>query len=294
MSGPAPAATFELTSEVDGLALRGYRWSPSEVLRGAVAVSHGAAEHSLRYGRFAAALNAAGIEVWSIDQRGHGQSPGPNGLGDMGDVGWDGLVADLGQFVEHVRAERPAIAVGLFGHSMGSFAAQQYALDHSSAIDFLVLSGSRAFELPQPGETPEAFTPNAAFEPARTRYDWLSRDEAEVDAYIADPLCGFETQTGRREAAAFDRARLADASEFARVRDDLPILLVAGDQDPINRGMAGLQLLEERYRAAGVSQLDTQYYPGGRHEMLNETNRDEVTANLVGWIARAIDAHADR
>ena len=78
------------------------------------------------------------------------------------------------------------------------------------------------------------------------------------------------------------------------MRDDLPILLVAGDQDPINRGMAGLRLLEERYRAAGVIQLDTQYYAGGRHEMLNETNRDEVTANLVGWIARVIDAHADR
>ena len=79
-------------------------------------------------------------------------------------------------------------------------------------------------------------------------------------------------------------------AEFAAVRDDLPILLVAGDQDPINRGMAGLRLLEERYRAAGVTQLDTQYYAGGRHEMLNETNRDEVTANLVSWIVRTVEA----
>lgn len=277
-------ANFDLTSEADGLTLRGYRWSPAGDPRGAVAISHGAAEHSLRYGRVAAALNVAGIEVWSIDQRGHGQSSGPNGLGDYGEPGWNGLVADLGQFVDYVRAERPAIPVGLFGHSLGSFAAQQYLLDHSDGIDFLVLSGSRAFEPPAPGATPEAFTPNAAFEPARTPYDWLSRDEAEVDAYIADPLCGFETQIGRRESSALDPGRLADPEAFRNVRADLPVLFLAGDQDPINRGMAGLHLLEERLRAAGVTRLDTQYYEGGRHEMLNETNRDEVTANLVGWI----------
>lgn len=287
---PTTPSAFELTSDVDGLRLRGYCWSPPRAPRAAVAISHGAAEHSLRYGRVAAALNAAGIEVWSIDQRGHGQSPGPNGLGDSGDAGWNGLVADVGQFVAHVREARPTIPVGLFGHSMGSFAAQQNVLDHSDAIDFLVLSGSRAFELPAPGPEPEAFTPNAAFEPARTPYDWLSRDEAEVDAYIADPLCGFETQAGRRETAAFDRARIADPAEFAAIRPDLPILLLAGDQDPINRGMAGLHLLEERLRAAGVVRLDTQYYVGGRHEMLNETNRGEVTANLVGWVNGVVGA----
>lgn len=280
--------TFDLTSEVDGLPLRGYRWSPNAEPQGTVAISHGAAEHSLRYARLARALLAIGVETWSIDQRGHGQSPGPNGLGDSGEAGWDGLVADLGQFVARVRDARPTVPLGLFGHSMGSFAAQQYLLDHSSALDFLALSGSRAFEVPALGAEPEAFTPNAAFEPARTPYDWLSRDEAEVDAYIADPLCGFETQTGRRESSALDRQRIADPEAFRDVRADLPILLLAGDQDPINRGMEGLRLLEGRLRGAGVARLDTQYYAGGRHEMLNETNRDEVTANLVGWIAELI------
>lgn len=274
-----------MTSEVDGFELRGYRWSPAGEPRGTVAISHGAAEHSLRYGRLATALLAIGLETWSIDQRGHGQSPGPNGLGDSGEGGWNGLVADLGQFIARVRDARPTVPLGLFGHSMGSFAAQQYLIDHSSAIDFLVLSGSRAFEAPAPGAEPEAFTPNAAFEPARTPYDWLSRDEAEVDAYIADPLCGFETQTGRRDSGAFDPSRLADPEAFRNVRAELSILLLAGDQDPINRGMEGLRALEERLRAAQVARLDTQYYAGGRHEMLNEANRDEVTANLVGWIA---------
>ncbi len=275
--------TFKIWSDVDGFELAGYRWSTVEEPRAVVAISHGAAEHSLRYARFAEALNAANIEVWSIDQRGHGQSPGAEGLGDFGEGGWDGLVADIGQLVATAREARPDVPVGLFGHSMGSFAAQQFILDRSDSIDFLVLSGSAAREPLPEGTPPPAFAPNAAFEPARTPYDWLSRDEAEVDKYIADPLCGFETRTATRTSTA-DPARLSDPEALRGIRSELPILLVAGDRDPINRGMEGLTLLERLYREAGVARLDTQYYVDGRHEMLNETNREEVTANILGWI----------
>jgi len=275
--------TFTIWSDVDGFALAGFRWLTSEEPRAVVAISHGTAEHSLRYARFAEALNAANIEVWSIDQRGHGQSPGPEGLGDFGDAGWDGLVADIGLLISTTREARPEVPVGLFAHSMGSFAAQQYILDGSANVDFLVLSGSAACEPLPEGTPPPAFAPNAGFEPARTPYDWLSRDEAEVDLYIADPLCGFETRTAT-QTSTFDPKRLTEPAALKEIRSELPILLVAGDQDPINRGMQGLVLLERLYADSGIARLDTQYYIDGRHEMLNETNRDEVTTNIVGWI----------
>ena len=275
--------TFRFTSNVDGFDLQGYRW-PIDEPRATVVIAHGAAEHSLRYDRFAQALNGAGFDVWSLDHRGHGQSPGPEGLGDYAESGWDALVADIGQFVGLARAEANGVPVILFGHSMGSFAAQQLILDHSSAMDALVLSGSAAREAPVEGAPPPAFTPNAQFEPARTPYDWLSRDEAEVDKYIADPLCGFETQAVRPARGGSDPSRLSDPTALAAIRSDLPILLVAGSRDPVGRNLEGLYLLEERYRSAGITRIDTQYYEDGRHEMLNELNRDEVMSTMITWL----------
>jgi alpha-beta hydrolase superfamily lysophospholipase len=283
-----PDSELAFASAVDGFSLRGYAWRARSAPKGLVVVSHGAAEHALRYERFARALGAAGFETFALDQRGHGRSPGPGGLGDFGAGGWAGLVADIGQLAAHARATRPGVPLALFGHSMGSFAAQQFCLDHSRAIDALVLSGSTALDVSRSGGRPPAFDFNAAFEPVRTPYDWLSRDPAEVDAYVADPLCGFETQGGRRPGAGIDFARIGDPDRLARIRPDLPVLLVAGDMDPINAKLAGLQLLERRWREAGVRRIDTRYYAGGRHEMLNETNRDEVTKDVVEWLEREL------
>lgn len=274
--------TFEFQSDVDAFALQGYRW-PCLDARGVVVIAHGAAEHALRYDRFATALVERGYEVWALDHRGHGRSRGPQGLGDFGKGGWDALVADILQLVRRARAQTGTQRLTLFGHSMGSFAAQQLVLDHSGEIDALVLSGSGAREAPREGAPPPA-PPNAAFEPARTPYDWLSRDEAEVDRYIADPLCGFEAQSGRPRDRGVSFTRIMEASSFGGVRPDLPILFVSGDRDPIGRNLEGLHLLEQRYRAAGVARIDTRYYPGGRHEMLNEINRDEVTADIIAWL----------
>jgi alpha-beta hydrolase superfamily lysophospholipase len=169
------------------------------------------------------------------------------------------------------------------GHSMGSAAAQQLAPSGSRAIDGLVLSGSSARMGRREGDAPAAFTPNAAFEPARTPYEWLSRDPAEVDKYIADPMCGFETRTSSRGGFA-NAARLTDPQNLANIRYDLPCLFVAGTRDPINRNMEGLYELQRLWNEAGLKRIDTLYYKDGRHEMLNETNRDEVTADIIGWL----------
>lgn len=247
-----------------------------------VVVAHGMAEHALRYARFASALNRASFDVVAMDHRGHGKTLGPEGLGDFGAAGGDGLVSDIGQLVALEQQRQPARPIVLFGHSMGAGAAQQFAPDGSSRIAALILSGTT---LRRPGDPIADY--NAAFEPSRTKYDWLSRDPAEVDKYVADPLCGFEVQVVRN---GFDRndPRRNDPVRLARIRPDLPVLIVVGDADPVHRSLAGVRYLEQRWREAGVQHIDKLIYPGGRHEMLNETNRDAVTEDIIAWLYRLI------
>jgi alpha-beta hydrolase superfamily lysophospholipase len=271
--------TFDFRSAADGWRIVGYRW-PHPAPHATVVISHGMAEHARRYDRFARALNAAGYAVVALDHRAHGATSGPHGLGDFGAAGWDGLVADLGQLIDRVRRESPDVPVVLFGHSMGAAAAQQFAPEWSDRIVALVLSGTT---LRRPGEAPPIY--NSAFAPARTAYDWLSRDPVEVDRYMADPLCGFEGQTVRN---GFDRndPRRTDPARLARIRPDLPVLVVVGDADPVHNGLEGVRYLERSWREAGVRRIDELVYPGGRHELLNEINRDAVTADIVAWLAR--------
>jgi alpha-beta hydrolase superfamily lysophospholipase len=274
-----------VTSAVDGMALQAYRWSAGKDRRAVVAIAHGAAEHAMRYERFARALNQQGFEVVALDHRGHGRSQGANGLGDFGAGDWNALVADLAQFVVGTRARFAGLPFALFAHSMGSFAAQQICVTQAPEIDALVLSGSTALEPPGEQARRERWNPNAALEPVRTPYDWLSRDSAEVDKYVADPWCGFEAAAERRKnMRPNDLAPFNDPNLLARLRPDLPVLFVAGDADPLNRKLEGLRTLERRWREAGVQHIDTLYYPGGRHEMLNETNRDEVTRDVIHWL----------
>jgi alpha-beta hydrolase superfamily lysophospholipase len=283
-----PDLDFRFESRADGLSIQAYAWRAVGPTRGGVVLAHGAAEHALRYERFARALGAAGLEVWAADHRGHGRSVGPRGLGDAGTGGWAGLVADIVQLVRHARAARSGLPLALFGHSMGSFAVQALCLDHASEIDAAILSGSTLLDVPEPGAAPAPFAPNAAFEPARTPYDWLSRDPAEVDAYIADPCCGFDKVPVWSLLGGMDARRMADPAALKQIRADLPVLIVSGSDDPLHRGLRGLDLLEKRWREAGVRRIDVRTYPGARHELTNELNRDEVTRDVSAWIARAL------
>jgi alpha-beta hydrolase superfamily lysophospholipase len=283
---------FSFSSE-DGLEIAYYRWRAPGKAAAIVQIAHGMGEHSLRYAHVAEFLNQAGFHVYANDHRGHGRSAkGRESLGDFGNGGWNGLVADMVTLTNLARTREGRLPVILLGHSMGSFAAQQYILDHSALIAGLVLSGSAAVDklAIDPSQDADLTAFNRAFEPARTQHDWLSRDPAAVDAYEADPLCGFGINKTAMQTMAAGASRLVDPAALAQIRKDLPIYIFAGDKDPINHGLEWLKPVAERYRAAGIANVSEKYYPEGRHEMLNETNRDEVLRNLASWLQKTIAA----
>jgi alpha-beta hydrolase superfamily lysophospholipase len=265
-----------------------YTWLPAGEPRGVVVVAHGMGEHAARYRRLATALNDDGWAVYAPDHRGHGRTAaGADQLGVLGEAGWDGLVADLGRVVDEASNRHPGLPVVLLGHSMGSFAAQQYVLDHSDRLHAFVLTGTTAVDQVaaalDPSQPADLTVFNAAFEPARTPYDWLSRDEAEVDLYVADDLCGFGLDGAATASLVAAAPRLGDQTAIDGVRDGLPIYLVSGRDDPLAFGGALVDLVADRYRAAGAD-VTVAIYDGARHEVFNEVNRDEITADLLAWL----------
>jgi len=276
----------------DGTGIVAYRWDPEDPPRAAIQLTHGMGEHARRYDQVARALNDEGFVVYAQDHRGHGASADSDAYGDLGPGSWAALVDDIGLLSVKIREDHADLPLILLGHSMGSFAVQQYLLDHSADVDGVVLTGTAAIDLLEPAldlDQPLDLTGfNAAFQPARTDYDWLSRDEAIVDAYIADPACGFGIDVESAKAMFLGARRLADPAQVALMRSDLPVYIAAGEADPVNGGLALLTPLTDRYQAAGLTDVTVRIYPGGRHEILNETNRDEVIAALNSWLDRVV------
>ncbi|MFC4224666.1 alpha/beta fold hydrolase [Lysinibacter cavernae] len=287
------ATQTSFVSPADSRSIATYRWAtgvPNP--RGVVQIAHGAAEYGLRYDRLATALTSAGYLVYAQDHRGHGNSVTADApLGSFGGGGWAALVGDISEFSRVIRAENPDLPLFLIAHSMGSMAAQAVILDHSELYDGVILSGSTAVDvlaaaLPV-GDDAAAGTDlsafNAGFE-QRTGFEWLSRDEAEVDKYVADPLCGFDLEGDLLQIVA-QEARTGDvASLGSSIRHDLPILVVSGQADPLAGDGALVTVLANRYREAGLTDVTLQVYPEARHEIFNETNRDEITAFVIDWI----------
>lgn len=271
----------------DGAPIFTYRWMPSGPVRGVLQIAHGMGEHALRYRAPLQPLLDAGIAIYANDHRGHGRTaPSKDALGAF-PGGFEALVDDMAVLSRRIRTDHPGKKLILMGHSMGSFAAQIYVVDYSSLIDGFVLSGSAALDLLQAPRGGLSAIGEGMAKP-RTPFDWLSRDDKEVDAYIADPLCGFTVNDEARASMFSAAAKALDPKALAHIRKNLPFYIFAGDEDPINAKLTRLLPLVERYREAGISDITTDFYSGGRHEMLNETNRDEVVANLKTWIERVI------
>jgi len=276
----------------DGTRIAAYRWEPPGEPVAAIQLTHGMGEHALRYEHVARALNGAGYLVYAQDQRGHGASADPDALGNLGPGGWPALVDDIGLLSARIRAEHPGLPLILLGHSMGSFAVQQYLLDHSADVDGVVLTGTAVIDLLEPAldldQPLDLAMFNAPFQPARTDFDWLSRDDALVDAYIADPRCGFGIDPESAKAMFAGARRLAEPAQLAALRASLPVYIAVGESDPVNGGLTLLTPLVDRLREAGLTDVTVRTYPGGRHEILNETNKDEVIGELTQWLDRVL------
>ncbi|MGY1652196.1 alpha/beta fold hydrolase [Geodermatophilus sp. SYSU D01119] len=289
----------------DGVRLAERRWTPDGEVRAVLQVVHGLSEHAGRYERLAAALTARGIAVGALDQRGHGLTAASTGKGGFGPGATSAAVLDdVRDLGRRLAADHPGVPRFLLGHSLGSVVALASAEQdgEQEELDGLVLSGpigvaphlaAAAEQLEaavaagmgeQPMDALGAF--NAPFEPARTPYDWLTRDPAEVDAYLADPLCGDDVPPTYAYGAAMFAlaARAASEEAVAELPAGLPVLLLAGQRDPVGgEDAAQVVALAGLLRDRGLP-VDLRVYPDARHEVFNETNRDEVTADLLAWL----------
>jgi alpha-beta hydrolase superfamily lysophospholipase len=283
--------TFSYLS-ADGRQLVGYRWAPRAATpTGVVVLVHGMGEHIRRYDHVADALNSQGFVVFGHDHRGHGASMDVDDEpGQLGPNGWSALVDDLDLVIAQAKSDHPLLPVAMVAHSMGSFATQQFLLDHGGDVDAVALTGTAALDLLESvldlSSDLDLSAFNAPFQPARTDFDWLSRDESVVDAYLADPLCGFGIDTASAKEMFVGARRLSDPAEVARMPRDLPIYVAVGSKDPVNGGLTLLWALVDRYRAAGLTDVTVRVYDDGRHEILNEINRTEVIDDLLQWLHR--------
>lgn len=301
------SADVKLLQAVDHVRVVYRRWQPEGDVRGTVQILHGASEHSARYGRLAEALVHRGLAVYAMDLRGHGRTAEGTGVGRFGGLGVERVLDDVCGLHRIMSHEHPGVHRVLIGHSMGSIIALAAAERDGDDLDGLVLSGpiGVAPELVDSVTALDAAVAsgmgdqvldalgafNQPFEPARTPFDWLSRDHAEVDAYIRDPLCGEEMPlTHAYAAGVFGMAvRAASPEAVADLPDGLPVLLMSGQRDPVG-GVEGSQVtaLAELLRARGLP-VEQRLYADARHEVFNETNRDEVTADLLAWMEHRLE-----
>lgn len=275
--------------------------------RAAIQVNHGLAEHAERYARFAGAMAERGYAVYAHDHRGHGATTAPGApRGSFGRAdGGQQTILDVVAVHDLISAEHPGLPVIVFGHSMGGLVAMNFVLRHPARVQAAAIWNANfsagmlgrlaqamlAWESFRLGsDVPSRLLPKLTFQDwarkvpdRRTEFDWLSRDAAEVDKYVADPLCGWDASVSMwRDVFGFVFYG-ADDRNFSSVRKDLPFHLVGGQKDPASNGGKAVEDLSRRLLRMGFSNLVTKVYPETRHESLNEVNRNVITAEFADW-----------
>ena len=302
---------FTLPSTAPGRTLHAFYCEPDGPVRAVVQLSHGMVEFIDRYKPLAESLAARGIAVTGNDHLGHGGS-----IRTKADYGYfaqpDGnraLLDDLHRMTEFAKQRWPGVPYFLLGHSMGSFYARQYLCEWGSELEGAIILGT--------GFQPKALVQlakgvcrvqaalfgwqhrsklverlsfagyNNGLE-GRTTHDWLNRDAAEVDKYLADERCTFTFTVNAYYSMFSGILRLHDPAFVAQVPKDLPLLFLAGDADPVGERGKGVERAVQSLRDAGVRNIEVKFYPGARHELLVETNRQEVFADIAGWIEKQL------
>lgn len=303
------SSEFYFKSTKDNLDIHVYKWEPENKNPiGIVQISHGMSETAIRYEYFAKNLTDNGYIVYINDHRGHGLTAKTiDNVGCLADSdGFTYLVEDINTLTNIIKEENEDLPIFLFGHSMGSFASQRYIMEYGNNIDGLILSGSNGkhgfilniaekiinYEIKRKGRLNRSKAldslifggNNKKFKSPRTEFDWLSRDEKEVDKYIEDPFCGVLFTCGFFYDFIKGLQEIEDKENLKKVPLDLPIYIMSGDKDPIGKNGKGVLRLRDRYIKLGVKDVLCKLYEGGRHEMLNETNKDEVIRDILNWI----------
>lgn len=284
------------------------RWMMPKNPKAVVQINHGMAEHGLRYERFAQALFAAGYGVFVHDTRGHG---GTNAAGSAlghfaSEHGLDLVLGDLSGVNSLIRSRHSGVPLVCFGHSMGAILGLNYVLRNPDRVDALVFWNSnveagllvkimalllKAQRYMKGGSAVSGLAQaasfglwNKAFKPNRTAFDWLSRDEAEVDKYVADPLCGFDVSIALWQDVIEAVTYAASDTNLANLPRDMPVHLLTGARDPCTENGRLVGKLADRLNATGVEDVTFGLLPETRHESLNELNRDETTAGFIAWL----------
>lgn len=289
----------------DGESFEATSWTPVGEPRAVVQIMHGASEHLERYARLAEALTKEGYAVYAHDHRGHGRTADRHGrFGIARPGGWTAMIDDASVVTDHIHESHPDARVILFGHSMGSFVAQGYIEQWGSSLSGVVLSGSsRGLEgsdelLPvldsladlDPDAPSDVFAAmfagfNEPFaDQGSTGFEWLSRDADEVRRYVDDPWCGEPLSNGFVADMVHGMVDGWDPEAEAAIPTNVPILIMSGLQDPVGGFGESVSALATNLAALNIERVTANLYPDGRHEMLNEINRDEVTADLVRWL----------
>lgn len=284
--------------------------------RGVVQINHGLAEHAARYQRFAHFLSARGYHVYAHDHRGHGATRAPDAIPGAfaKSNGEDQVIADVSAIHALIAERHAGLPVVTFGHSMGGLVALNFAQAHPEASAALAIwnSNFNAGALGRVGQallaaeaffkgsdTPSAILPKLTFQTwakavpdRRTDFDWLSRDHAEVDLYVADPLSGWDATVGMWQAVFRMIFAGGDATNLARLPKSLPVHLIGGAHDPASDNGKAIGWLADRMRRAGMTNVTAEVLPETRHETLNEINRDDAMADFAAWLDAQLPAPA--
>ncbi|HSH35532.1 alpha/beta hydrolase [Schnuerera sp.] len=293
----------------DGQEIYAYNWRPEGVnIKGIVQIAHGMAETSYRYKRFAERLVKQSYIVYANDHRGHGKTAASlDKVGYLGPDGFNRMLKDMKEFTDFIRdREGNELPLFLFGHSMGSFLSQRYIGLYANSIQGVILSGTsgnqglilnlgiRIAKREVAKKGPKTRSPrlndlsfgsyNKKFKPSRTDFDWLSRDEKEVDKYIQNPYCGGIFTTSFYYDFFRGLKETFHKSNVEGIPKDFPVYIFAGDKDPVGNMGKGVLKLVKTYQNIGINDLEYKLYKDGRHEMLNELNRDEVMKDVIQWL----------
>lgn len=316
--------SFETPLELNsptGAILRLHELAPEKPPRAIVQINHGLAEHSARYGRFARHLADNGFAVFAHDHRGHGGTRAPDapqGVFAKGPAGqtWPAVISDVAAVVDHAAERFPGVPVVVFGHSLGGNIAANFALSHPSRLAGLAIWNSN-FQLGLAGriargvlsaermllgsDVPSRILPRTTFEAwgksipnARTGFDWLSHDADQVQAYVDDPLCGWDASVSLWQDLFALAYRAADQRALSGLPKSLPVMLVGGGQDPVTANGTAIEWYSKRLSDVGFKSVETRIYKNLRHETLNETAADALAAmdEFTAWAKHSV-ADAD-